>query len=417
MTAMDPEVLSKPVFSAWLAQRIEASVPTAVVRLGDGEERVLDAELDAPESMRVATLNLEGQSGLRFPPDAVFEVQRAIERAFDEADVLGIAFDYRFDATRINTLTARYLKRVAAGRRPVPLAFCQLHHDVVGELADLLAGRRVSAISSRDLKPVLEGKWGLEDVAVYQVPSEYPARDLDGPYERAMHDVPIWPDRHAELRAELKVRERGEVFLVGAGMWGKDLCIDIRDRGGVALDLGSALDRIVGKITRGPLRRVQILHGDGMPVAEIAADLESRYGAKFDRERIGELIEGGPPHSTGHPHDWRTAGRILTPAAGLEKRGDQLELELAESLRVQRHLDRRLAELDRARAAQLELIQTLEDEVTRTAESRSFRFGHLLARRMPRLPAQRRGHRSGLDVAQERLREARRRLESQAQSR
>jgi hypothetical protein len=43
---------------------------------------------------------------------------------------------------------------------------------------------------------MLEGdEWGLEDVAVYQVPSQHSARDVDGAYERAMQ-VPIWPDAH-----------------------------------------------------------------------------------------------------------------------------------------------------------------------------------------------------------------------------
>ena len=41
-------------------------------------------------------------------------------------------------------------------------------------------------------------------------------------------------------------------FLVGAGIFGKDLCIRIRELGGIALDMGSCLDLMAGKVTRGP---------------------------------------------------------------------------------------------------------------------------------------------------------------------
>lgn len=50
-----------------------------------------------------------------------------------------------------------------------------------------------------------------------------------------MHGVRIWPDVHVRLRSELTVREPGEVFLVGAGVFGKDLCVRVRDRGGASL--------------------------------------------------------------------------------------------------------------------------------------------------------------------------------------
>jgi hypothetical protein len=63
--------------------------------------------------------------------------------------------------------------------------------------------------------------------------------------------VPIWPDFYRRLEEEIEVREQGEVFLVGAGLFGKSLCVRIRERGGIALDMGSTLDGIAGKVTRG----------------------------------------------------------------------------------------------------------------------------------------------------------------------
>jgi hypothetical protein len=53
-----------------------------------------------------------------------------------------------------------------------------------------------------------------------------------------------------ELEKRLAVRSRGEVFLVGAGLFAKHLCITIRDQGGIAIDIGSSLDAMAGKTTR-----------------------------------------------------------------------------------------------------------------------------------------------------------------------
>jgi hypothetical protein len=289
-------------FAEWLARRIEQRIPAAIVRFGDGERSVLEARLENAESMAIATGKLNRQSGQRFSPDAVLEIRQAIARAFDEADILGVLFG-RFDKERINWFTSLYLEHVAEGRRkPAILSGCQLHHAIVDRLPGLLEGRRVSAISCRDVKPVLEDEWGLDDVVVYQVPSQHSARDVDDGYEAAMHDTPIWPDALARVRLELTVRQRGEVFLVGAGMFGKDLCIDVRERGGLALDLGSGLDRIVGKITRGPMRWVRVMRAEGMQVGEIVAKLEDRFGVELNEEKVRKLTEEDAPHSVSNPH-------------------------------------------------------------------------------------------------------------------
>lgn len=286
----------------WLAGQLESRASAAVVRFGDGEHNVLDAQPGNADSLAGPAERLKAQAGSEFPPDAVFAVRRQISRAFEEADVLGILIGYSFDTSRPNGLTSLYLEHWRAGRRPALLANCHLHQDIVERLPSLLAGRRVSVISCRDVAPVLEGEWGLSDVAVYQVPSQCNARDVDGPYEKRVHSVRIWPGRLAELQSEITVREPGEVFLVGAGLFGKGLCIQIRDQGGLALDLGSALDRVVGKITRGAMRRIFLLHAQGHSPGAIAAHLEEKYGVAVDPRKVELLIDDPTPHATDNPH-------------------------------------------------------------------------------------------------------------------
>jgi hypothetical protein len=398
-------VLAKRELVDWLARRVEERAPTAVVRFGDGERSLLEANPDDVESMRIATTKLAQQTGLQLSSGEVLELGRAIREAYDRADVLGILFGHELVEERMNRLTSLYAERVAAGREPAALANCLLNHDVFDALPAILAGRRVSAISCRDVKPVLEADWQLADVATYQVPSQHSARDVDGAYEAALHDVPIWPDAHDRVLSEIAVRERGEVFLVGAGVSGKDLCIRIRDMGGVALDLGSALDRMVGKITRGPRRRVLLLHAQGKSVPEIADHLRDRYGVEPDVRKIRELTEDPSPSSVSHPHEAGTLRYMGDGSADLDERRARIDSELAEARGEERRLARRLEDLGRQRLARTALVGTLQDDIARAAASRSFRYGHGLVRGLALLTFGRHGQRTALDAAGDVLRD------------
>lgn len=95
----------------------------------------------------------------------------------------------------------------------------------------------------------------------------------------------------------------------------------------------------------------------------------------------------------------------------LGERRDRLDQELIDGRRELRRLGRRLEGLDREISVRDSLIETLEAEVGRTADSRSFRYGHGFFRRLSRLRL-RPARRSGLDVALERLADARGRLEA-----
>ncbi len=300
---MEVSVLSRQALVTWVAQQIERREPGAVVRFGDTEADVLDAMLDDDDLMVAARRKLEAQTGLPLSPDDVMKVRCLLEQAFEGADVLGILFGQQLTPQSENSLTHRYRRHAGASGNTSALASCQLHNDLLAALPPLLAGRRIGVISCRDLRSTLVRSWRLEDATIHQVPSEPTVRDVDGAYEAALHGTPIWPDRHRELRSELLVHERGEVFLVGAGPFGKDLCIRIRERGGLALDLGSALDQLAGKITRGPLRRALLLHRQGMTAVDIAAHLQDRYGAPVDPTRVESLIGNPALFAAANPHD------------------------------------------------------------------------------------------------------------------
>jgi hypothetical protein len=272
-----------------MRRRVEERVPAAVCRFGDGEGRLLTADPGDPASMQEAIRKLKKETGLLFSPEDALEVKALVMLAFREADVIAIRPDEWFsEETKkwVATFPDLHAEHVAAGRRPAALA----PRPDFDSLPELLAGRRISAISCRDVKSPLEADWKAEDVAVYQVPSQHMVRDVDGPFEEAMHDVPIWPDAHARVCSQLTVRERGEVFLVGAGVFGKDLCVRVRELGGIGLDVGSMLDQVAGKITRGPERRALELRASGMSIDDIAAHMEDAYGVEVGRDQVLQLL-------------------------------------------------------------------------------------------------------------------------------
>ncbi len=59
-----------------------------------------------------------------------------------------------------------------------------------------------------------------------------------------------YPDRYDQLCEEINVSYPGEVFLVAAGFIGKIYCKIIKERGGIALDVGSMVDYWLNKKTR-----------------------------------------------------------------------------------------------------------------------------------------------------------------------
>lgn len=241
--------------------------PAALIRFGEGEGRILTAEPGLPGSMRVAANKLSRQIGRGFSEDDVLRIRSMVLRAFDRADVLGIRGSSSFSEehmTWVRRIEAAYTERVIAGRTPVPVTHCLVNNDLRDALGHMLEGLdAISVVSCRDVAPRLEAAYGVRDIISYQVPSQYVMREVDDPYEAVLHDVPFWPEHLFDLRRRINVRYRGEVFLVGAGILGKELCILIRDRGGIALDLGSTLDGLVGKVTRGAGRPPPYARGPG----------------------------------------------------------------------------------------------------------------------------------------------------------
>ena len=233
--------------------------PIAVVRFGEGEGRLLVANAEDPETLNVARRKIRRQTGLLLPDRDVLEIRRNIYAALDAADVVGIRGSASFNEEHtmwVNRIEDVFESRLALGRSPDHVSHCLLNNWLEAALPELLRGQeQVSVISCRDIAPVLQEQFAVSDVRMYQVPSQFAVRDVDGNFEAELAGVPIWPQFIRDLQNSIVVRHPGEIFLVGAGLFGKHLCIQIREMGGIALDMGSKLDTMAGKLTRGVRKR------------------------------------------------------------------------------------------------------------------------------------------------------------------
>lgn len=117
----------------------------------------------------------------------------------------------------------------------------------------LLAGvEKVCCITCRDVrKELLRVCHGLNRVEMFYLPPQ--KRPCLGPdmangkkhYPELYREVPKWLD---------VVCQPGQVFLIGAGGLGKLYARMVKDRGGVALDVGSLFDGWAGLMTRSHIR-------------------------------------------------------------------------------------------------------------------------------------------------------------------
>jgi len=132
------------------------------------------------------------------------------------------------------------------------LTSCHIHsHLEDWNLWDLILKEitNCSVISCHEaLIPLLEEKHQVNVRKFHKIPSEYKYSQLFDLLDQS--GIPHYPDIFEQICNELTVDYPGEVFIVAAGFLGKIYCNLIKQRGGIALDAGSAVDYWLAYKTR-----------------------------------------------------------------------------------------------------------------------------------------------------------------------
>lgn len=280
-----------PPFEPWLSPLrvrdllkscVDRAQPASMVRLGDGEFPILGYPAEAPwEHTANALGSWFGHAGQ--PPALIASFADALRAAVRAADIVGVPRGSLHHEERLTYVDAVFARHGLAVPGQVYVDH-GVHHFLQFLLAygELLRGLPfLGVISGRDVSARLRSAFAIGEVGFYPIPAE-PA--LPGPFA---HLAPHFPDRFEALRRELAVPSRGAVFLVGAGALGKIYCHWIKERGGIALDVGSLLDAWDGTVSRRRISR----HRELFELEAYARHRDLDAGARLVRYR--EILRSG----------------------------------------------------------------------------------------------------------------------------
>ena len=241
MNRLDAERLN--AFQVFLAIRgcVRARHPMSVIRLGDGEGAIMGyptmtTRMDVDRSLKIWLRHTDVDDR------DVVRLSEALKEAVREADIVGAPRRKQIqDGFR---LWRTVHEEISAFQLPGPdtaLTHTALHRLLQHALlyrpllrdADFLG-----VITCRRVEEPLRELFGIGEVRWYGVRGELE--------DTGEIETPHFPDGFEELRETLEVPYRGAVFLVGAGVFGKIYCQWIKERGGIAIDIGSVFDAWAG---------------------------------------------------------------------------------------------------------------------------------------------------------------------------
>lgn len=237
-------------FEVFLAAKRAADrgAPYSVIRLGDGEGALLGyptitnrrdvdeyllrwirtadvAEADVlqlVEALKAAVHNAD-VVGLPRPKQLVHRIYRAVPEAIE-------AFNLKSESALWTDAAVHRLLNHALLYRPL-----------------LRGARFLGLVSCRRIAADLQALFNIRASRWYGVRGEDVTHFTDLDVDNAGEVETIhYPDGYRELRHKLEVPFPGALFLVGAGAFGKIYCHWIRQRGGVAIDIGSMCDSWAG---------------------------------------------------------------------------------------------------------------------------------------------------------------------------
>jgi len=272
-------MLSSKEVSRLIFDAVSVGRPFSLVRIGDGEGAVLlHGKVSATAEDRTY---FEGHFGAGFPQETLEVFSRRLREAVSNADIVGIRDDIwnaerttqpvslndaDFEEKFRSLLKLRPIEKDISGhalrrfygiyrwlREEMPdgpqvcSAWISFHLGMDRFWEKLFRmKRRISVINC---SPTLPGRLakdlGLE-VEHIRVP------DLDR--ERSQwgddHGERIFPESYERVISTLDKRQDGKLFLIGAGVPGKAYADFIKQRGGIALDVGGLMDAWDGRATR-----------------------------------------------------------------------------------------------------------------------------------------------------------------------
>ncbi|MBK8816397.1 MAG: tetratricopeptide repeat protein [Methylococcaceae bacterium] len=251
-----------------LISRIKNKTPTSMIRLGDGEGNYLTypPQYEHWQNNDIEDIQRVWWGDVKIEHEDDKPIKALFAESVLNADILGIpdlvrrvrdiaSFDNLANHRHNRGIEAIFHhlsvnKGLFATKQKTILTSCHSHTDL--EFWDLYRYiltnvSKVTAITCHpDFARVLHDRFGITTVKTILIPSEHRhSHNFNIHEENNCH----YPDYFERIINELTV-EKGDVFLVAAGFLGKIYCNEIKNKGGISIDIGSTADIWMGYSTR-----------------------------------------------------------------------------------------------------------------------------------------------------------------------
>ena len=229
---------------------LQLGKPVSIIRAGDGEKIVLQSNKDLASYQLCIQSVMKRQMGYEPTMGEVEEVRKNLIRAYNGADIVGLPMHMQLDELN------KHWREVSDNVKPLcktdKFTSTDIGYDLLysGMLDEWLMNKPViNYISCRDIDEPIRRKFGTRTVNSFIIA---PEAKFTSTYDTGEKH---YPDQFNKLEWWLDAAPcKGNPCLVGAGVIGKIYTNWMRDRGGIAIDLGAVFDLWAGFNTRGPTR-------------------------------------------------------------------------------------------------------------------------------------------------------------------
>lgn len=228
--------------------------PVSIIRAGDGEKIVLESNKGLPEYQLCIKSVMERQMGYEPTMGDINKIRHNLIEAYSGADIVGIPAQKNLSSLNKHWQDVEQVVKPYTTTNKFTSTDIGYEMLYNGMLKKWLKGKIVTYISCRDIDAGLLQSYGVKRVHSYIIAPEakftstYKTGDKHFPEQ--FNKVEWWLDR---------AQVSGHVCLVGAGVIGKIYCNWMRDRGGIAIDLGAVFDLWAGFSTRGQQRGLDVI--------------------------------------------------------------------------------------------------------------------------------------------------------------
>ncbi len=253
-----------------IVDSIQAEEPLSLVRLGDGEGNALTYKDEFQHLESTDWSDVQkfwwGKEHIKASSKEKENITKNLQNAIVNSNILGIP-----DFCRLIFSTATNQSQIQRPYNRIYRGILAIYDHLVEESFDVNENTITSSLINYDLEywglydyifksineccyischsnldVFLENRYGVRTRKKYILPPEFKSRKLIGNENTETH----FPQIYNEIRSNLEVAYKGEMFLVAAGFLGKVYCSLISQRGGIALDIGSLADYWAGYNTR-----------------------------------------------------------------------------------------------------------------------------------------------------------------------